>query len=439
MAAYLREGGHEVRIVDFPATKAPYTVTLDSISSFAPDIVGLSAMTIDIFNAHQIATDLKRRDLHATTVIGGAHFTATPVESLERFPHFDCGVVGEGEITLADLMEKRSDGLGFEHVQGLVWRSESGDIFVNDPRALIEDLDSLPFPAWDLLPGFPDAYPQSPLEVRRLPAASIITSRGCPHQCTFCDRSVFGSRVRQHSAEYTLGMIRHLKAEYRVKDLMILDDNFLLERKKLNRICDSIVEEGLDLNWYCLSHIKFMTEDRLKAAKAAGCWIMEVGIESGCERVLKLLNRHTSKEQIAVAVKQAKDVGIKVKGNFIFGLPSETKESLEETISFAKSIDISLFQQNFLTVFPGCELAGNAEEYGDVERDWRKLSLWQITFIPSGLTADDLLRASKKAYREFYLRPGIILEILISITSYRAFKSTLLAVGAFLKSLLRRS
>lgn len=439
MAAYLREHGHELRVVDFPATKTAYGETLDSICEFDPDIVGLSAMTINIFNANQIAVDLRKRETRAKIVIGGAHFTAVPVESLERYPEIDCGVMGEGEITLQELARTIEEGADLGSVDGLVWRNEDGKIVVNRPRELIQDLDELPYPAWDLLPDFPDSYPHSPLEVKRLPAASIITSRGCPHQCTFCDRSVFGSRVRHHGAEYTIGMIRHLKDEYRVKDFMILDDNFLLDKKKLDRICNVVVNERMDLKWYCLSHVKFMTEDRLKAVKAAGCWVMEVGIESGCERVLKHLKRNTKKEKIATAIKTAKDQGIKVKGNFIFGLPTETKESLEETIEFAKSIDISLFQQNFLTVFPGCEIALDAEKYGFLESDWDRLSLWKITFVPFGLSKDDLLRASKKAYREFYLRPRIMFEILLSITSFRAFRSAFSALTAFTKSLVRQS
>ena len=364
MAAYLREHGHELSVVDFPATKTTYGETLDSICEFDPDIVGLSAMTINIFNANQIAVDLRKRATRAEVVIGGAHFTAVPVESLERFPEFDCGVMGEGEITLQELARAIEERADLGTVDGLVWRNEDGEIVVNRPRELIQDLDELPYPAWDLLPDFPDSYPHSPLEVKRLPAASIITSRGCPHQCTFCDRSVFGSRVRHHGADYTIGMIRHLKDEYLVKDFMILDDNFLLDKQKLDRICNVVVSERMDLKWYCLSHVKFMTEDRLRAVRSAGCWVMEVGIESGCERVLKHLKRNTKKEKIAAAIKAAKDQGIKVKGNFIFGLPTETKESLEETIEFAKSIDISLFQQNFLTVFPGCEIALDAEKYG---------------------------------------------------------------------------
>jgi len=362
IAGYVREHGYEIHVVDVPALGLSLQNTIDYVLSLKPDLVGLTAMTTNILNANAIAEGLKGNGFTANVVIGGPHFTATSVETLQRFPSIDYGVLGEGEITFLELIQKISNNIDVKDIQGLAWRQDDGSITVNSPRPMIHDLNILPFPAWDLLPNFPNAYPHNALETKRLPAASIITSRGCPHKCTFCDRAVYGSVVRHHSAEYTLEMIRHLKSNYGIKDLMIVDDNFLLDKKKLFYICDKIIEENMDLKWYCLSHVKFMTEDRLRKIKEAGCWIMEVGIESGCERILRLLRRTTPKSQIADAIKRAKKNGIKIKGNFIFGLPTETKESLEETIQFATSIDISLFQQSFLTIWPGCELSENADQ-----------------------------------------------------------------------------
>jgi radical SAM superfamily enzyme YgiQ (UPF0313 family) len=182
-----------------------------------------------------------------------------------------------------------------------------------------------------------------------------------------------------------------------------------------------------------------MTEDRLERIREAGCWLLEVGIESGCERILQLLKRNTTKSEIADAVRRARVAGIRVKGNFIFGLPTETKESLEETIEFATSIDLSLFQQNFLTIWPGCELSENAAEYGEVETDWGKLTHYQISFIPEGLAREDLLRASKEAFRRFYLRPRIILEIISTLTSWLAIRGTAKAFFTFLKTAFRKN
>jgi radical SAM superfamily enzyme YgiQ (UPF0313 family) len=390
IAGLVREYGHIPRIIDVPALKWPIEETVKHVMEEDPDVVGISAMTINAYNANSIAEALKKSNLRASIVFGGPHITAVPIEPI-----------------------------------------------INPPRPFISDLDVLPLPAWDVLPNFPDAYPQSALESKRHPAASIITSRGCPHHCTFCDRSVFGTKVRHHGAEYTLNMLRYLKTKYGIKDIMFLDDNFLIDRKKLFAICDAIIQEKMDLKWYCISHVKFMTEDRLARIKEAGCWIMEVGIESGSERILRLLNRQTPKTEIAAALKRARNAGIRVKGNFIFGLPTETKESLHETIEFAKSIDISLFQQTFLTLWPGCELSVNAPEYGEAETDWMNLTHFQISFVPKDLTREDLLKASNEAFREFYLRPRIVFETIGTLTSWLSIKFVAKAFIAFLKTAFR--
>ena len=220
---------------------------------------------------------------------------------------------------------------------------------------------------------------------------------------------------------------------------MFLDDNFILDRKKLFAICDAMIEEQMDLSWYCMGHAAILTEDRLKKVREAGCWFLELGIESGSDRILKLIRKNTTKAQVAAGVKNARKAGLKVKGNFIFGFPTETRETLEETIEFATRIGLSYFQQNFLTIWPGCELAVAPERYGTVERDWQKLAHQRVTFIPEGLTEADLVRASKRAFRRFYLRPRVMLEILgQSLTSWRAASNILRAFGVFLKTVLRK-
>ena len=440
IASYIREHNHIPYVFDLTALNWSLRKALESTLSLNPDVVGITAKTININNANRIAEELKRMGYTNPIVLGGAHVTAEPVTTLMKFNSVDYGVVGEGEVTFLEMLEKMKGNQPLHDVKGVAWRGMEGKIIVNSQRPFIENLDILPLPAWDLLPNFPNGYPHSALETKRLPAASIITSRGCPYQCTFCDRAVFGTRVRQHSAEYTLKMIRHLREEYGIKDLMMLDDNFILDKEKLFVICDTMIGEGMDLSWYCMGHTKFITADRLQKIKKAGCWFIEMGIESGSDRLLKLIKKNTTKAQIAEAVKRARAAGLKVKGNFIFGFPTETEESLEETIQFAKSIDLNYFQQNFLTMWPGCEIASNPEEFGRVEKDWSKLAHQRVTYIPNGLSEEILVQASKDAFRRFYLRPKIIFEIFTqSISSWRALQNALMAFMVFLKTITRKT
>lgn len=439
IASYSRETNHQVQVFDIAALKWNLEKIIDEVISFSPDLVGLTSMTINVLNANKIAEGLKARGFKAPIVLGGPHFTAAPIETLEKFTSIDFGVIGEGEITFLELVEQLGTEKRFRSLEGLAWRDSSGNVVINAPRALIQDLDMLPLPAWDLLTNFPGAYPHNVLEVKRLPAASVMTSRGCPFQCTFCDHRVFGSRVRYHSPEYTLDMIKLLRNDYGIRDLMFLDDNLLLNKKHLFSLCDALRNNFPDLNWYCLAHANQMSQDNLEKIKEAGCWIMEVGIESGNDDILKLLKRNSSKAIIIDAIKRAKKIGIKVKGNFIFGLPNETKETLAETIEFATTLDISLFQQTFLTIWPGCELSGTADKYGKAVKDWSRLGHFRISFLPHGLSEEDLLNASKIAFRKFYLRPRIIFEILKSIRSRMALKFVYIGFQTFLKTMFRKN
>lgn len=437
LASFLRSHKHTPHVLDLTAQKWSLGKAVAYVREVDPGLVGISAKTINIFNAARLAEAIKLAGVRCPIVLGGAHVTAVPVETLRRFPSIDVGVVGEGEQTLQDIVDHIDCGASLSGIPGIV-RRDGESVVVNPPRPVVEDLDTLPMPAWDLLETFPGGYTYSALETKRLPAASLMTSRGCPFSCTFCDNKVFGRTVRHHGADYTLDMLRHLKEEYGVRDLMILDDNFLLKKDKLFQVCDTMLSEDMGFYWYCMGHARSMTRERLSPIREAGCWIIELGIESGCDRILKVLKKNATKLDIATAVRNARDAGLKVKGNFIMGCPTETKESLEETIRFATSIPLSYFQQNFLTVWPGCEISMHPEKYGEHDADWKRLAHQRVTFVPHGLTEADLVEASKRAFRRFYLRPRIMMEVAIGLTSLRAIRTVLTAFRAFIGTIVRR-
>jgi anaerobic magnesium-protoporphyrin IX monomethyl ester cyclase len=443
IASYLRAYNHEPFVLDLEALKWDFNKLSESISRINPDVIGITSMTINFMNTQKIASFMKANFQSVPIIIGGPHLTAAPIETMSKYPEFDYGVFGEGEITFLEILEKLKLNKQITNVKGLVWRNKENQIVINEPRPYIENLDDLPFPAWDLLENFPEQYPLSILESKRLPAASIMTSRGCPFHCTFCDNKIFGTKVRHFSAGYTIRMINHLIENYGIKDLMILDDNFLLNRNKLFDICDTIINNKLDLTWYCMGHASTMTEDRLRKIRKAGCWFIELGIESGNDEMLKKIKKNTTKEEIAQAVKLAKQVGLKTKGNFIFGFPGDTVRTIKESIKFAIDIKIDFFQQNFLTVWPGCEIysqcADNSDIYEYYDSNWHSLAHQRITFIPKGMSKIELLRASKRAFRRFYLRPGIIIRLLPLFISKRGIKFLFSAFQTFVKTIFRKS
>jgi anaerobic magnesium-protoporphyrin IX monomethyl ester cyclase len=443
MAGYLRENNHDPYIFDLEALKWDFNKLLESALTLHPDVIGITSMTINFMNAHKIGSLMKASFRSVPLIIGGAHLTAAPKETMSKYLEFDYGIYGEGEITFLEIVEKFKIKDSITNVKGLVWRDRDKKIIINEPRPYIENLDVLPFPAWDLLENFPERYPHSILESKRLPAASIMTSRGCPFHCTFCDNKIFGAKVRHFSSEYTIRMINHLIDNYGIKDLMILDDNFLLNRNKLFDICDTIIDSKLDLTWYCMGHANTMTEDRLKKIKKAGCWFIELGIESGNNEMLNKIRKNTTKKEIANAVRLARQAGLKTKGNFIFGFPGETIKTIEESIKFALEIRIDFFQQNFLTVWPGCDIYSQINNMGDnyeyYNSSWDSLAHQRITFIPKGLSKNELVKASKGAFRRFYLRPKIVINLLPLMTSKRGIKFLYTAFGTFLKTILRSS
>lgn len=443
LASYIREYNHEPLILDLQVERMDLQEIINFILSKNPEIVGFSAMTINCLNVNKIATELKKNMFLAPVILGGAHISAAPVETLKKFKAVDYGVFGEGEITFLELIERISNAQSCEEVKGIVWRNDDGKVVVNDPRMPVQSLDELPMPAWDILDGFPEKYPSSLIESKRQPATSIMTSRGCPFQCTFCDNRVFGSKVRHFSTEYTLEMMRYLKREYGIRDLMILDDNFLINKEKLFSICEGMIAEKMGFTWYCIGHAKSMTEERLHKVKEAGCWFIELGIESGNDELLKRIKKNTSKAEIREAVENAKKAGLKIKGNFIFGFPGDTRVTIEETIQFALDLRLDFLQQNFLTVWPGCaiseELSNNPNSKANFESNWEKLAHQRITFIPEGLLRKDLVKASKDVFRRFYLRPRIIIGLLPLMFSLRGLRFCFAAFYVFLRTIFGRN
>src|SRR3990172_4234056 len=187
LASVARKAGIDAHIVEAAGRNLSIGATLDELAGIKPDLVGITATTLSIFNANETARAVHKMDPGTVTVVGGPHVSAVPEETLARFPDFDMAVLGEGEETLVELLRALSDGRDLSTVAGLAIRADGG-VKVTGHRAMIKDLDSLPFPAWDLLTDFPGAFRPAPFRYRKLPAATLVTSRGCPNRCIFCDR-----------------------------------------------------------------------------------------------------------------------------------------------------------------------------------------------------------------------------------------------------------
>ena len=412
LAAIAREKGYDVRIIDALASGLDEEELSRTILDSVPDYVGFTAPTMLIKSANSTAKSIKNKNSRITTIIGGPHFTVMPEETMERCKAFDLGVIGEGERTISELLTALERGNSLGEVRGIAFR-ENGGIKLTPPREFIENMDELPMPAWDLLPHLTQYYQQSIVRIDKMPSVSITTSRGCPSKCIFCARNVFGNTCRSYSAERVIKMIGYLKEKYGIKGLSIEDENFLVHRKRLKNLCEKLIERRENLSWSCSGRVDMVTADLLKLMKKAGCWEISFGIESGSQPILDFIKKGITLDQIRNAVELAHDTGIKAGGYFIAGHPCETVSTLRETMHFARTIKLDSFQIAFMCPFPGTELYGIADQYGEFNRDWDQMNIWTPVFIPSGLSKEILIRETKKGYRFFYFRPRIFWAFLM--------------------------
>jgi radical SAM superfamily enzyme YgiQ (UPF0313 family) len=409
LAAVARQEGHAVVVLEAAALNLGLEATLARVAAERPDVLGISSTTLAIFHAHALAAAAKKLLPGLRTIIGGPHVSAAPEETMRRFPAFDLAVLGEGEATLAALLTTLAGAGELAAVQGIVYRAGEA-LQSTAPRPFLRDLDQLPLPAWDLLEGFPGRYAPAPFKVRQLPAASLVSSRGCPNHCIFCDRSVFGARCHGHSADYVVTMMQALQRDYGVREFSFEDDTFVTFKKRLNEICDKLIAARMGISWTCLGRVDHVTPENLALMQRAGCWQISFGIESGNQAILDTIGKGVTLEQIRSAIAATRQAGLLAKGFFIVGHPGETAATLQQTIDFALELPLNDISVTMLTPFPGTELYRRAAEFGTFDDDWRKLNLLNAVFIPHGLTAADLLRAQQELTRRFYLRPRVIAD-----------------------------
>lgn len=409
LAAVAREAGCSSTVVDASSLGLTTEELLGRLLEARPEVLCLSATTLAIGSAAAFALAAKQSLPALTVIVGGPHVTAVPHETMNRFAAFDMAVVGEGEITLVELLKALQTGAPLAAVQGLLYR-DGGNLQATGRRPFITNLDTLPMPAWDLLEGFPERYLPAPFKVRRLPAATLVTSRGCPNACIFCDRSVFGSSCHAFSAEYVVRQMVELRQRYGIREISFEDDTFVTFKARLEEICRRLIELRLDISWSCLGRVNHVTADNLRLMRQAGCWQVSYGIESGSAEILALAKKRVTLEQIRQALTLTQEAGIRTKGFFIMGHPGETSQSLRMTIDFALQAPLDDISVSLMTPFPGTELHARVAEFGVFDGGWDEMNLLNAVFIPHGLSRQELTAAQRELVKRFYLRPRVVVD-----------------------------
>ncbi|KKP36329.1 MAG: radical SAM protein, partial [Candidatus Peregrinibacteria bacterium GW2011_GWF2_33_10] len=331
------------------------------------------------------------------------------------------GVLGESEYTTLELVRHILGGKDIHDIKGIIYMTK-GRVIKNPPRELIQDLGELPMPAYHLLPPM-DLYHPQIHTYRHKPVIPMVTSRGCPHRCIFCDQGVFGKRFRYISGKKVVDQIEELQKRYGVREIAFQDDIFTLNKQRIYEMCDEIEKRKLKIAWSCISRADCLDRDLLKRMKKAGCWMIAMGIESGNQEILDFIKKDVKLEKIREVTDWAYEEGIKVRGFFQIGHPKETKQTIEDTINFAKSLKIYTAEFTISTPFKGTELYEIAKDYGTFDTSNKsKFSKMFPVFTPTGLTQEFLLKKQKELHRRYYLRPKKILEFALLIRNFGDIK-----------------
>jgi anaerobic magnesium-protoporphyrin IX monomethyl ester cyclase len=354
LGTVLQKDGVEVQVLDLLSTGYSPKKIEACLARFQPDIIGATSVTMNFPRAAQILQVCKRHLPQATLIMGGPHVTFMARETLQRFPEIDGIVRGEGEETLREIVSCLDKKESLQRVRGWTFRS-NGNIVATEDRPLIQDLNLLPLPDRRL-------FPLSRYLAMRVPA-SVLSSRGCPVGCSFCVG--YQMTGRQGRFRDPLKVVDEIEGALQLgfEEICIDDDLFTRNRRHVFKICEKILSRGLKFKMYIFARVDTVDPILLRKLKEAGCGMICFGLESGNQKILAQANKQTTVEMARRAVQMSKDAGISPFGSFVLGLPGESQKTMEETLSFARGLEIP-FGFHLLSPFPGTRIRERATEFG---------------------------------------------------------------------------
>ncbi len=407
---------HEIRVADAVVEGLGYPALKERIRAERPDVVGITATTFTLVDAVMTVALVKEISPEITVVMGGPHPYIYPEETI-NLPGVDYLVIGEGEAVFSALLNNMGDRAALRNVKGLVFR-DGADVVNTGLPPLVEDLDSLPFPARDLTP-YRDYYS---LIAKSRPVTTMITSRGCPYRCLFCDRPHLGKRFRPRSAENVVDEMAAC-VDMGISEFLIYDDTFTISKKRVLDICRLIRERGLKVGWDVRARVDTVNAEMLSAMKDAGCDRIHYGVEAGTPEVIETLRKGITIEQVKRVFAETRDAGISILAYFMIGSPGETRAQMKESLRLARELGPDYLHLSITTPFPETDLYRLGFEKGVLKDDyWRKFARNpQKGFIPQvweeHMSRDELIEMLHRGYKEFYLRPGYVWKRLKGLRS----------------------
>jgi magnesium-protoporphyrin IX monomethyl ester (oxidative) cyclase len=424
IAAYLRAHGHLCEIYDGVVRPTDLQVLCEHAMHF--DIVGISISTAYFLRAAELLSRLQRYEKRPPVLVGGPHATTLPETLLEAGA--DVAIIGEGEYTCLELVSFLAgqhhpvlDTGALAKVAGIVFRdANSGNIVKTMRRPPIADLDSIPLPARDLLPMH--MYGTSIARSTATPSHSMLASRGCTGVCSFCNHSLFGKTIRRFSPARVVEEFFQLRDLYKAKSVALFDDNFIEDAAYAHEVLEQLIIKKFRLPISIEARADAVSPSILKLFKKAGGDWVALGFESGSQRILDSMKKKLTLEQMREAVAHSKEAGLKIRGYFMMGMPTESYEDIRLTINFAKSLDIDVASFTFMVPFPGTRDYMRAQKSGKFDPHfYMKEIISEFHFlkapiyVPENMTSEGLLKIHKSAYSQFYFRPSVIVKKLLEV------------------------
>lgn len=384
----------------------------DMLRSYDPHIVGISAITMEAGCMHAVASWVKEFNPDVPVIAGGPHPTSYVKETLAD-PNIDIVVQGEGEETFCELIGALEREKALDQVLGITFKDRNGNLTTTGPRPAIANLDSMPFPAWDLLEleGYFQRKSMSIIGPRRY--MTLFTSRACPYRCNYC-HDMFGKTFRERSPENVMQEIEILVDKYGITHFEIIDDIFNLNYRRAYAIFEMLAKRGLGCKFAFPNGVRsdLLDKDMLTIWRRGGTVNISFAIETASPRLQKLIRKRLKIEKAKKAIEIAADLGILCNGFFMLGFPTETREEVQATINFAVTSKLHTALFFIVTPFQGTDLF---EEWGHLvdlsQSSYEDYDYFRGNYNMSSLSTEELYRQHRYAYRRFYLNPTRIFRI----------------------------
>lgn len=389
IASVLRNANHEISVLDINAYRYPKEIVEEKIQTLDYDFVATGGLITTVKYITWLLKTIKKYKPDVKIMVGGSVSTSIPTLLLQN-TEADIACIGEGEITVVKVADAVEKNITLKEIEGIYYKDGRGNVIQNKMRSSIEDLDSIPFPAYDLFPM--DIYVNNPVgyinrskwvegekvDVDVPKSSNINVTRGCPYRCIFCYHDFLGAGYRHHSPEYILSEMKYLYEKYGVTYFLWSDDESVINKHFINDLCDLMIKEKSGFEFCIAGRVNLVDREMLSKLKAAGCNMVGYGIESGSQKILNSIKKSCTIKQTKNAIEMTKEIFGDVDTSFVIGFPDETENTIKETIELCKEVNLTPEVIFFATPYPGTELYRYAIKKGLIKDEWEYVNkLWE--------------------------------------------------------------